>query len=313
MLKCEGGCQQLVGEYYRMPDGKIFCEKCWRYGRDIAEKKCTQVENEIRTFEQKRKSDTFRLKQLDYAIELEKSKFKSQWSAYEDEGTIFNKPSNFENVELLKRQRRDLQMEINCPLYTSHKISLENSKSYYANSKFISSSESYYFENVIIPLEKEAERKKLEEERQKEEKRRLAEIEQEQKKQEEKRKNKADLKSLEDAILNNIRLPLKDRMKVAKETYIEEVMLRCLKDRAMSVQEAVKQNSNKTKKVISQINKIEKIAEDSKPASVHNFKEVIWKEQEDKGSFLSAIFNWLSFIAVLALVVFLISNASSIF
>lgn len=36
----------MYDEYYRMPDGKIFCEKCWRHGREVAEMRAIQGHNQ---------------------------------------------------------------------------------------------------------------------------------------------------------------------------------------------------------------------------------------------------------------------------
>jgi hypothetical protein len=68
---------------------------------------------------------------------------------------------------------------------------------------------------------------------------------------------KAELIPIEDALLNKEKLPLKDRVKVAKNTYRENVMMKCANDSAKTVREALKLNPNITDKVLAEIKKRE--------------------------------------------------------
>lgn len=72
-----------------------------------------------------------------------------------------------------------------------------------------------------------------------------------------KKKEEEVLKSYEEDILNRKKLPCQLRVKVAKETFREEVMLRCVRDSAISVFNALKQNPNLTSKVQTLITKRE--------------------------------------------------------
>ena len=58
-----------------------------------------------------------------------------------------------------------------------------------------------------------------------------------------------DLSAYEGAILSKNKVPHKIRIRVAKETCKEAVMLRCVRDSAVSVFNALKQNPNLTYKV----------------------------------------------------------------
>lgn len=73
----------------------------------------------------------------------------------------------------------------------------------------------------------------------------------------EKSRLKAELKPIEDAILKKEKLPIGERIKVAKLTSREVVMLKCVADSAKTVREAVKQNPNVTAKVLTEIRKRE--------------------------------------------------------
>ena len=66
-----------------------------------------------------------------------------------------------------------------------------------------------------------------------------------------------DLAAYEGAILNRNKVPYKIRIRVAKETRKEAVMLRCVRDPAVSVFNALKQNPNLTYKVREAIQKKE--------------------------------------------------------
>lgn len=280
MLKCEGGCQKMYDEYYRMPDGKIFCEKCWRHGREVAEMRALQghnqrmqVERDRVAFEQKKKADQVRLEQLDHAIRLEKEKCKRAWSEYEENYYPSDRPYNYEEVELLKRQRNDLEQHLreNQFFRLPSPPPLPNNTNYFNNARFISRDHSRHFETVTIPQEREIARK-AEEER--------LRLEREQKKKEaDKRKereasisrHKAELAPIEEAMLKREKQSLQIRVKIAKETYREEVMLRCAKDSAKTVRDAVKQNPNVSSRVLAEVNKREASSPAQKQSHTGNY------------------------------------------
>lgn len=64
-----------------------------------------------------------------------------------------------------------------------------------------------------------------------------------------------DLSAYEGAILSKNKVPHKIRIRVAKETCKEAVMLRCVRDPAVSVFNALKQNPNLTPRLKSMIQK----------------------------------------------------------
>ena len=256
----------MCDEYYRMPDGKIFCEKCWRHGREVAEMKAIQgynhrlqVERDRVAFEQKRKGDQVKLDQLEHAIKLEKGKCERAWSEYEKNRDSYDKPFNYEEVEKLKRQRNDLENHLRENQFFRLPSSppLPNNTNYFNNASFISRDQSHYFETVILPQEREKARKAEEERLRLEREQRKRE---EDKRKEEKAslaKHMAKLAPIEEAMLKREKQPLQVRVKIAKETYREAVMLRCAKDSAKTVRDALKQNPNVTAKVWAEIMKVE--------------------------------------------------------
>ena len=261
MLQCQR-CHQRFDEYYRMSDERILCKDCWRDELNLAERKAIegrkqreQVLRDKDAFDQKRKADQVKLKQLKHAIELEKGKCRSAWSSWDD-GYSTDKPYNYEEVELLKRQYWDLSRQLNQDPWIKFPYTLpfSDNTAYYKTAQFISKSESHYFETVTLPAEQEAKRK-AEEERiraeQEAERKRIkaeedrirAEQEAEQERQrkiaEERQKKEAELKPYEEYILNQKTLSLECRLKVAKETFREEVMLQCVDDEETSVVDAL--------------------------------------------------------------------------
>lgn len=274
MLRCDS-CGLMFDEYYRMPDGKHFCCECWRDGRNIAEMRAIQVSNQRMqverdraAFEQKRKADEVRLGQLEHAIKLEKDRYKSAWSIFESTGYISDRPFNYEEVQLLERQRRDLEKHLeDNPYYRFPRVtpipnnsSFPNNTDYFNKAKPISKDKSHYYETVILPREKE-EIRKAEAKRLKEQQDRL-EAEREAREREKlKRKaqeeaiarRKAELKPFEDSLLRRESLPLQIRIRLAKETYREEVMMKCAKDFAKSVRDSLRTNPNITTKVLSEL------------------------------------------------------------
>lgn len=170
MLRC-GRCKVMFDEYYRMPDGRILCKDCWRDELNLAEMKAVQgrqqqaqVLRDKDAFEQKRKADQVRLEQLEHAIKLEKGKCHSAWSSWDD-GYRTDKPYNYEEVELLKRQHLDLKRQLVQNLWFKFPSTppFSDNTTYYRNARFISKSQSHYFETVTLPAEQEAKRKAEEE------------------------------------------------------------------------------------------------------------------------------------------------------
>ena len=264
MLQCSR-CKRMFDEYYRMSDGRILCKDCWRDELNLAEMKAVQgrqqraqVLRDKDAFEQKRKADQVRLEQLEHAIKLEKGKCHSAWSSWDD-GYRTDKPYNYEEVELLKRQHLDLSRQLNQNQWFKFPSTppFSDNTAYYKNARFISKSQSHYFETVTLPAEQEAKRKAEEERIRAEQARIKAEQERQKKAEEERRKKEAELRPYEEDILNKKKVPCHLRVKVAKETYREEVMLRCVRDSAVSVFNALKLNPNLTYKVREAIQKKE--------------------------------------------------------
>lgn len=102
--------------------------------------------------------------------------------------------------------------------------------------------------------EKEEAARRMEEARRRaareaEQKRIADELARKKKEDESRRKKEEELRPYEDNILAKKKLPCQLRVKVAKETYREDVMIRCARDSAISVFNALKQNPNLTPKV----------------------------------------------------------------
>lgn len=295
MLRCEGGCQQMCDQYYYMPNGQIFCEKCWRHGREIAEMRAIQGFNQRmqieRQFErdkislqESKKACASKITELKLAIDLEKKKSPISFREYEEYPNVTEKPFNYEKIKLMEHQLLELQRKLNSlpdsPKLPFYNVALDN-RAYFSNARFISKAQSHHFEAVIYPRDKEAERK-AKQDRINAEKERQRKIEEEQKRQEIAiNKHKAKLKPLEDAILRREKLPVKDRVNVAKETYREEVMLRCLRDNAITVRRAVKENPNVTTKVMTEINKME--YSKTRPKTTINVQNSSSSKQSDSG------------------------------
>lgn len=257
MLKCSR-CKRMFDEYYRMSDGKILCKGCWDYEFKSAEEIEKQDFRNADAFEQKRKADQIRLEQLEHAINLEKSKYQRSWSDYEYDSSLYDKPYNYAEVELLKRQYSDLRHDLNQNLfYKSPFKKTFKDTFYYKKAQFISKSQSHYFETVTLPAEQKVKRKAEEERIRAEQARIKAEQERQKKAAEERKKKEEELRPYEEDILNKKKVSCLLRIKVAKETCREEVMLRCVRDSAVSVFNALKQNPNLTYKVREAIQKKE--------------------------------------------------------
>ena len=200
MLRCSR-CKIMFDEYYQMPDGRILCKDCWRDELNLAEMRAVQgrqqraqVLRDKDAFEQKRKADLVKLEQLEHAIKLEKGKCHSAWSSWDD-GYRTDKPYNYEEVELLKRQHLDLKRQLvqNQWFKFPSTPPFSDNTSYYKNAQFISKSQSQRFETIILPAEQEAKRKADEERiraEQEAEKKRIAEEKERKKKEEDERKRK---------------------------------------------------------------------------------------------------------------------------
>lgn len=139
MLKCQGGCQRMVNEYYLMPDGRIFCYDCWRYGKEEETRLHRNVGVEERKFRERQKNAERQLEELDLAIKREESR--SEWRNYEE--GYGAKPSNYAYVEQLKEKRRTLYLQIQeasspISIYLSAK---RKGPLYYTNAKFISAAD----------------------------------------------------------------------------------------------------------------------------------------------------------------------------
>lgn len=167
MLQCSR-CKIMFDEYYRMPDGRILCKDCWRDEFNLAEMKAVQghqqraqVLRDKDAFEQKRKADQVKLEQLEHAIKLEKGKCQRAWSDWEDDSQLYDKPYNYEEVELLKRQHLDLSRQLNQNQWFKFPSTppFSDNTACYQNAQFISKSQSHYFETVTLPAEQEANRK----------------------------------------------------------------------------------------------------------------------------------------------------------
>lgn len=316
MLKCQGGCQQMYEEYYRMPDGKIFCEKCWRHGREMADMAAIQrqnqklqVQREKDAFDQKLKEDKIRLGQLENAIRLEKGKCGTAWYDYENNDSD-ERPYNYEQVELLKRQYYDLRGQLENRRFKYPDLGLLHltTPSYFSGAQYISKSQSHYFETVTLPQEKEAAIKA-------EEAARRASAEAAQKAERERQEavrraelKKAELKPLEDAILKREKLPINSRVKVAKETYREDVMMRCLRDNAKTVWKSLRQNPNITERIRIELTKKERYYSSSKSSTFINYSPSPTPQKAEETGCLGAIFNWITFLAVIAAIIFALAS-----
>ena len=232
MLKCQN-CQKMCEEYYCMPDNNtILCESCWKKGLALMQLHAK------------------RLREI--PLELEQL-----------------------NHRLLEKISLDMHDEAKA--IVSHKNRLYQEKQQifksgrpYMRAEFISASKAKHFETIELPAKKKAAeermraeqeaKRKAEQERiraeQKAERKRVAEEQERIRIAEEKRKKIEDiLKPFEDDMLQKKKVACKDRVKVAAETYREEVMLRCFRDSAVSVYIALKQNPNLTPKLKSMIQK----------------------------------------------------------
>lgn len=321
MLRCSR-CKIMFDEYYYMSDGRILCRDCWREELNLAEMKAVQgsqqrsqqraqVLRDKYAFDQKRKADQVRLEQLDHAIKLEKGKYQRAWSNYDEDSNFYDKPFNYEEVELLKRQRLDLYRQLidNQQFKFPSIPPFSDNTAYYHRARFISKSQSRYFETVTLPAEQEAKRK-AEQERFRAEQKRIAAEQERQKKEaeerlrraeEERKQKEAELRPYEEGVLGRKILPIEMRIKVARETSKEEVMMLCAKASIASVVEALKQNPNLTPKVRETIQANIK-AEQQRLAEEKAQKEAELLEKER----IKTAIRWVVGLAIAAGLIFLI-------
>lgn len=138
MLKCQGGCQRMVNEYYIMPDGKIFCYDCWRYGN---ERSTNQQRDNWERYQAERVKYDNSKKQLERQIEeltdrinREKSRCRGDWSSYEDGNS--NKPFNYADVEYLEKQRTKLHWQKNSDDSMPRLPYIGAANNYYTSARF---------------------------------------------------------------------------------------------------------------------------------------------------------------------------------
>lgn len=279
----------MFDEYYRMSDGKILCKDCWLKGLNLAKQKLVDQE---------------RLKQIQFAIEQERYK-------YEHGIVNLDDPLYREKLHHLKFQFSYL--------WNKHKefkmlgsfFRFIDYTAYYRNVQFISKSQSHYFETVTFPAEQEARRKAEQERICAEQKRIKAEQERQKKETEERKKREEELKPYEEDILNKKKVPCQLRIKVAKETYREEVMLRCVRDSAISVFNALKQNPNITPKVKSLIDKKENSRIYIPPVNNYSITDVSSPVNTEVNAPKEEIgcFGWFMIVVIVMGIIWLLINS----
>lgn len=184
MLKCEGGCQRMCEEYYRMQDGKTFCYDCWKRGIeraeriaehaaemhraqvdkqqfefrqtlqrvDAAQKEHVNIEEQIRTLRDK----------IRYEKETTRGRH-SYFASTDDYANPSYAPYNYAKVRSMERDlealynRRDLiaceaRLRPRIPSPIPEPIPFRFT-SYFTNAKWISKQEAHYYETVILPVE----------------------------------------------------------------------------------------------------------------------------------------------------------------
>ncbi len=242
MLKCQGGCQRMVNEYYIMPDGKIFCYDCWRYGK---ERSTNQQRDNWERYQAERVKYDNSKKQLERQIEeltdrinREKSRCRSDWYSYEDGNS--NKPFNYADVEYLEKQRTKLYWQKNSDDNRPRMPYIGAANNYYTSARFISADKSHFYETVTIPSECAMRAKKAAEEahRCEEERKRQEEEIKEQKRLAEELKKK-EILSAENSILNNTTIPLANRIELVGQTRNNKVLIKLSKDKSPQVRRAV--------------------------------------------------------------------------
>lgn len=114
-----------------------------------------------------------------------------------------------------------------------------------------------------------------------------------------------DLSAYEGAILSKNKVPHKIRIRVAKETCKEAVMLRCVRDPAVSVFNALKQNPNLTYKVREAIQKKEYQPPSPMPTSIPSTPSPSSSAPESGGS---GCFWFIVVLCIIGGIIYMISN-----
>ena len=159
--------------------------------------------------------------------------------------------------------------------------------------------------------EKEEAARRMEEARRRsareaEQKRISDELARKKKEDESRRKKEEELRPYEDNILAKKKLPCQLRVKVAKETYREDVMIRCARDSAISVFNALKQNPNLTPKVRTIIAKKENPPVYTPPVNNPSTTNISTPSADEDGI---GCFGWFVIIAIIAGIILYITNS----
>lgn len=276
MLICKE-CGKSHKEYYYLAGGpfgvgEILCKGCWE--------KYLKVEGD-----------------REYRVRMlwaEKQQFQKQWEREHNQDIYCCRDPKWEQLQItLGSFMRGKKYD-----YTRLR-----------NARLITESQSHYFETVTLPAEQEAVRKAKEErlraEQEAERKRIAAERERQRKIAEEHQKKEAELKPYEEYILNQKTLSLECRLKVAKETFREEVMLQCVYDLETSVVDALMYNPNITDKVRKAIY-AKKEAEKKKLADEKARKDAERLEEEQKKERIKTAIWWIVGLAIAAGLIFLV-------
>lgn len=276
MLICKE-CGKSHKEYYYLAGGpfgvgEILCKGCWE--------KYLKVEGD-----------------REYRVRMlwaEKQQFQKQWEREHNQDIYCCRDPKWEQLQItLGSFMRGKKYD-----YTRLR-----------NARLITESQSHYFETVTLPAEQEAVRKAKEErlraEQEAERKRIAAERERQKKIAEEHQKKEAELKPYEEYILNQKTLSLECRLKVAKETFREEVMLQCVYDLETSVVDALMYNPNITDKVRKAIY-AKKEAEKKKLADEKARKEAERLEEEQKKERIKTAIWWIVGLAIAAGLIYLV-------
>lgn len=142
--------------------------------------------------------------------------------------------------------------------------------------------------------------------REAEQKRIADELARKKKEEESRRKKEEELRPYEDNILAKKKLPCQLRVKVAKETYREDVMIRCARDSAISVFNALKQNPNLTPKVRTIIAKKENPPVYTPPVNNPSTTNISTPPADEDGI---GCFGWFVIIAIIAGIILYITNS----
>ena len=283
MLICKE-CGKSHKEYYYLAGGpfgvgEILCKGCWE--------KYLKVEGD-----------------REYRVRMlwaEKQQFQKQWEREHNQDIYCCRDPKWEQLQITLRSfMRGKKYD-----YTRLR-----------NARLITESQSHYFETVTLPAEQEAVRKAKEERlraEQEAEKKRIAEEKERKKKEEDERKRKEEeLRPLEDLIMSNYLssnlsryLSVEKRIKVAKETYREEVMLRCVLDLESSVVNALMYNPNITDKVRKAVS-AKKEVEKKKLADEKARREAARLEEERRRASIKTTIYWIIGLAIAGGLIWLI-------